>query len=64
MVAAVAAAAVAGAVATAVAAQAKIFEVTPDKKVVWEYINPKFHGAHEIHILTTNGKPIKGSPLK
>ena len=36
---------------------AKLFEVTRDKKVVWEYINPRFVGAHEIHIITTNGKP-------
>ena len=36
---------------------AKVFEVTPDKKVVWEYINPKHTGVHEIHVLTTNGKP-------
>ena len=30
--------------------KAKIFEVTRDKKVVWEYINPKFRGAHEVHV--------------
>jgi hypothetical protein len=36
----------------------KIFEVTPDKKVVWEYFDPKV-GAHEVHVLTTNGKPVK-----
>ena len=35
---------------------AKLFEVTRDKKVVWEYINPAAK-AHEVHILTTNGKP-------
>lgn len=40
------------------AAKAKIFEVTADKKVVWEYIDPKV-GAHEVHILTTNGKAVK-----
>jgi hypothetical protein len=39
------------------ATKAKIFEVTADKKVVWEYINPKV-SAHEVHILTTNGKPV------
>ncbi|MDB4796585.1 hypothetical protein OAG77_00135 [bacterium] len=33
----------------------KLFEVTPDKKVVWEFFHPKA-GAHEVHILTTNGK--------
>ena len=35
----------------------KIFEVTAGKKVVWEYIDPKV-SAHEVHILTTNGKPV------
>ncbi len=34
----------------------KLFEVTRDKKVVWEYFNPAVR-AHEVHILTTNGKP-------
>ena len=43
--------------------RAKIFEVTPDKKVVWEYINTQFRGAHEVHVLTTNGKKL-GAPLK
>jgi len=40
----------------------KVFEVTPDKKIVWSYTGP--HRAHEIQILTTNGKPIEGLPLK
>ena len=43
--------------------KAKVFEVTRDKKVVWEYLNPKLRGIHEIHVLTTNGKPT-GTPLK
>lgn len=33
----------------------KIFEVTPDKKVVWEFFHPKAR-AHGIHIVTTNGE--------
>lgn len=33
----------------------KLFEVTPDKKVVWEFFHPRAR-AHEVHILTTNGK--------
>lgn len=40
----------------------KVFEVTPEKKIVWTYTGP--HRAHEIQILTTNGKPIEGLPLK
>lgn len=41
---------------------AKVFEFTRDKKVVWEYINPKLRGIHELQVLTTNGKPV-GEPL-
>ncbi len=33
----------------------KLFEVTPDKKVVWEFFHPKVR-AHEVHVLTTNGE--------
>lgn len=40
----------------------KIFEVTPEKKLVWTYTGK--HRAHEIQVLTTNGKPIEGKPLK
>jgi hypothetical protein len=46
------------------ASKPKVFEVTRDKQVVWEYINPKLVGVHEIHVLTTGGKPIEGEPLK
>ena len=40
----------------------KVFEVTRDKKLVWKYTGK--HKAHEIQVLTTNGKPIEGKPLK
>jgi hypothetical protein len=40
----------------------KVFEVTRDKKLVWSYSGP--HRAHEIQVLTTNGQPIAGKPLK
>ena len=33
----------------------KVFEVTKDKKVVWEYFNPEVR-AHEVHVISTNGK--------
>ncbi len=39
----------------------KIFEVTPDKKIVWTY---RGFRAHEFQVLTTNGKPLSGSPWK
>jgi hypothetical protein len=37
----------------------KAFELNRDKEVVWEYIDPRYRSGHEIHILTTNGKPVK-----
>jgi hypothetical protein len=40
----------------------KVFEVTREKKIVWKYTGP--HRAHEIQVLTTNGKPIEGKPMK
>jgi hypothetical protein len=40
----------------------KVFEVTPEKKMVWGYAGP--HRAHEIQILTTNGQPVTGEPRK
>ena len=39
----------------------KVFEVTPEKKIVWTYTGP--HRAHEIQILTTNGVSIT-EPMK
>jgi hypothetical protein len=43
---------------------AKAFEITAKKAVVWEYINPKLRGIHEIHVLTTNGKKVQGKARK
>lgn len=40
----------------------KIFELTPDKKIVWTYTGP--HRAHELQVLTTNGQPVQGTPLR
>lgn len=40
----------------------KVFEVNPDKQLVWQYTGP--HRAHEIHVLTTNGEPVRGVPLR
>ena len=39
----------------------KLFEVSPDKSLVWSYDG---HRVHHFQILTTNGKPLKGTPLK
>jgi hypothetical protein len=41
-------------------AKVKIFEVTDRKEVVWEFSHPDVR-AHEVHMLTTNGKLI--SPI-
>lgn len=40
----------------------KVLEVTPDKKLIWTYTGK--HRAHEIQVLTTNGKALEGTPLK
>jgi len=40
----------------------KAFEVTPEKKIVWRYTGK--HRIHELQVLTTNGKPVEGKPLK
>lgn len=40
----------------------KVLEVSPDKKLVWTYTGK--HRAHEIQVLTTDGKSIVGLPLK
>lgn len=42
----------------------KVFEITRDKQVAWEYLNPELRGIHEIHVLTTNGEPVAWPPLK
>lgn len=40
----------------------KLFEVTREKEIVWSYDGP--HRVHHFQILTTNGKPVPGIPLK
>jgi putative membrane-bound dehydrogenase-like protein len=45
------------------ASKPRIFEVTPDKKVVWEFYHDSV-GAHEVHVITTNGEALSGEPLK
>ena len=36
----------------------RAIEIDPKtKKVVWEYKDPRYRSGHEIHVLTTNGKP-------
>jgi hypothetical protein len=40
----------------------RVFEITPEKKIVWANRGP--YRVHHFQILTTNGKPIEGTPLK
>lgn len=40
----------------------KLFEVTREKQMVCSYEGP--HRVHHFQILTTNGKPLTGTPLK
>ena len=40
----------------------KLFEVDRQKNVVWSYSGP--HRVHHFQLLTTNGEPIPGTPLK
>jgi len=44
------------------AANAKLFEAACDKKIVWRYMGR--HGVHDLQVLTTNGKALKGPLLK
>ena len=40
----------------------RLFEVTREKEIVWSYAGP--HRVHHFQILTTNGVPLDGEPLK
>jgi hypothetical protein len=39
-------------------------EVTMDKRIVWTSDHPLAASVHHFQILTTNGKPEPGLPLK
>jgi hypothetical protein len=41
-----------------------MIEVTPDHQIVWTSDHPLAAGVHHFQILTTNGKPEPGMPLK
>ena len=44
--------------------QPKIFEVTPDKKVVWTFTPKEGGNIHNMHVFDTNGVQLKGTPLR
>jgi Mala s 1-like protein len=46
------------------AGKVKLFEVTPEKKVVWTWTGEKAHGVHTVHVFETNGKALEGAPMK
>jgi len=41
-----------------------LVELTPDKRIVWTSDHPLAAGVHHFQILTTNGQPEPGMPLK
>lgn len=42
----------------------RLTEVTRDKKIVWTYTDDRPNGIHHFQILDTNGKPLRGRPLR
>lgn len=42
----------------------KLFEITPDKQVVWTYRDGQKTGIHHFQILTTNGTSLTDAPMK
>ena len=42
----------------------KLFEVTPEKKVVWKYTDGQKAGIHHFQIVTSNGERLAGPVLK
>jgi len=44
--------------------QIRLFEVTPDKKIVWSFKSEARDGIHHFHVFDTNGTPLEGTPLR
>jgi len=42
----------------------RLFEVTPEKKVVWSYKSSDGPGIHFFHVFDTNGVALEGTPLR
>jgi len=42
----------------------KLFEVTPDKKIVWSLKTGRAHGVHEFQILGENLRPLPGRQMR
>jgi hypothetical protein len=44
--------------------QVRLFEVTPDKKVVWTYASNDGPGIHDMQVIDTDGVPLAGPALR
>lgn len=44
--------------------EVKLTEVTPAKKIVWQYRDESTPGVHHFQILDTDGRPLDGPPLR
>ncbi|HYG78162.1 MAG TPA: hypothetical protein VEK08_24365 [Planctomycetota bacterium] len=44
--------------------QVRLFEVTPDKKIVWSFKSADKPGIHHFHVIDTNGTPLEGTALR
>ena len=44
--------------------ETRLTEVSRDKKIVWTYSDSRPSGIHHFQILSTNGKNLKGQPLR
>ena len=42
----------------------RLIELTPKKKIVWTWTDQRRPGVHHFQILNTNGKPLRGKPLR
>jgi len=41
----------------------KVIEVTPEKNIVWTFTDRQLAGIHQLHILDTNGRPVRGRAM-
>jgi hypothetical protein len=46
------------------AGEVRLFEVTPDKQVVWTWTSADKPGVHHMHVIATNGEALTGVPLR
>jgi hypothetical protein len=44
--------------------ETRLFEITRDKQIVWQWTSSDGDGVHHAHVFATNGKPVEGTPLR